>query len=60
MPAPLPVETDKVSWRIEKQDLALLNMLYPGKVNEVARDAIHALCDALRRKHFGGGQPTGT
>ncbi len=60
MPAPLPDETVKVSWRIRTEDLELLNLLYPGKVNEVARDTIHTLCDALRKKHFGGGQPRGT
>ncbi len=53
MPAPLPEECDKVSWRIRTSDLELLNFLFPGKVNEVARDAIRALCEALRREHFG-------
>lgn len=61
MPAALPFETEKVVWRMHAEDLALLNLLYPGKVNEVARDTIHILCDALRAKHFGGQQPpTGT
>lgn len=59
MPAPLQMETVKVSWRIETEDLELLNLLYPGKVNEVARDTIHTLCEALRKKHFGGTQPRG-
>lgn len=54
MPAPLQDETVKVSWRIRTEDLELLNHLFPGKVNEVARDTIHSLCDALRKKHFGG------
>lgn len=57
MPAPLADETTKVSWRIISDDLELLNLLYPGKVNEVARDTIHHLCEALRRKHFGGHHP---
>lgn len=59
MPAPLLHETAKVSWRIQTEDLLLLNALYPGKVNEVARDTIHSLCEALRKKHFGGTQPRG-
>lgn len=59
MPAPLADETTKVNWRIISDDLELLNLLYPGKVNEVARDTIHSLCEALRRKHFGGTQPRG-
>lgn len=60
MPAPLDEETRKVNWRIQTEDIELLNLLYPGKVNEVARDTIHTLCEALRRKHFGGGQPRGS
>jgi hypothetical protein len=30
-------------------DLALLEVLFPGKVNEVARDVLHQYCEHLLR-----------
>lgn len=54
MPAKLPEPQDKVTWRVETEDLALLNLLYPGKVNEVVRSLIHRACEKLREQGFGG------
>lgn len=56
MAAPLPFDNEKVLWRMYREDMELLRLLFPDSVNEVARDAIHALCDGLRRRHFGGTQ----
>lgn len=53
MPAPLPFDKEKVNWTMRADDMELLRHLFPENVNEVVRDHVHHLCEALRRKHFG-------
>lgn len=53
MPAPLETPWTFVKWRVDTEDLELLRSLFPGKVNEQGRNAIHAYCEALRAKGFG-------
>ena len=50
MPAPLKFDWERVNWRMRADDLALLEVLYPGRVNEIARDVIHAYCEHLKRQ----------
>jgi len=50
MPAPLPFDWERVNWRMRADDLALLEVLFPGRVNEVARDVLHKFCEHLERQ----------
>lgn len=50
MPAKLKVPTEKVSWRIGAEDMALLRAVYGGRANTVVRDIIHAACERLRER----------
>lgn len=53
MPAPLPDETETVKWRIRSADLEILRLLYPGKVNTLARDIITEYVDRVRARMAG-------
>lgn len=53
MPAKLKIETERVSWRVEKEDLELLRAVHgegQGQVNEVVRAIVHAYCMRLRER----------
>jgi hypothetical protein len=55
LPAPLPITTVPVKWRIEEEDLDLLRLVYgEGRVNAKVRDLIHAHCEAIRGQLMGG------
>jgi len=59
MPPPLLITWEKVSWRVDAEDLALLRAVYgEGKVNEVARTVIHSLCERLRAQGLPRSTPT--
>lgn len=50
MPAPLLEETIMVKWRLNEADYALLQLLYPGKVNTLGREIVREFCDRLRER----------
>jgi hypothetical protein len=56
MPAPLTTATEAVKWRINVDDLELLRLLFPGKVNTAARDILHAWCEHTRARVNGVAQ----
>lgn len=57
MPAPLIEETVMVKWRLNEADYALLQMLYPGKVNTIGREIVKEFCDRLRARAGLSGRP---
>ena len=56
MPQKLPDPTVKVCWRVDPDDLALLNTLFPGAVNATVRVLLRAYCDRLRAGLKGDGR----
>jgi len=48
MPAPLTEENVKVTWRVWESDLDTLQLLFPGRVNEVVRELLKVYCERLR------------
>jgi hypothetical protein len=60
MPASLPFDWERVNWRIRSDDLALLEVLFPGKVNEVARDVLHQYCEHLQQQAIPGSSKSRT
>ncbi len=57
MGAKLSTPSERVTWRIDADDMELLRLLFPGKVNEVARRAMRHYCESLRAKGFGQRTP---
>ena len=54
MPRPLLIRTVKVTWRIEADDLALLQRMFPHRLNPAIRAMLHTLCEKERAKGGGG------
>jgi len=51
MPRKLPAPTERVSWRIEAEDLDLLRAVYgEGRVTDAVRDLVHVYCGRLRER----------
>lgn len=48
MTRPLPDTCEKVTWRVRTQDVELLRLLFPGKVNDTVRDLLAQYCDHIR------------
>jgi len=48
MPAPLTEPNTKVCWRVFDRDLDTLQLLFPGRVNEVVRELLGVYCERLR------------
>ena len=51
---PLLVETVRVTWRIEADDLRYLNRRFGGRVNTVVRQALHDLVVREREREAAG------
>lgn len=53
MPAKLPEDLTKITWRVQTEDLDLLEGLYGrGNVNKVIRELLSQYCNSLRAKGF--------
>ncbi len=48
MPNPLPEEYERITWRMWAADMDTLRLLFPGRVNEVAREVFHQYCERIR------------